>query len=167
VSDGLVIRLARAAEIEHVGRLTADVYLEGGFVTPDSPYVDVLRDAASRAAGAELWVADIDGDVVGTVTFCPPGASHRQAAAGDEGELRALAVARAARGRGVGGRLVDTCFARCRELGLRRLVLLSQDAMTTAQALYAARGFVRDEALDWSPRPGIRLNGFRADVPGS
>jgi N-acetylglutamate synthase-like GNAT family acetyltransferase len=167
VSDGLVIRLARPAELERVGRLTADVYLDEGFITSDSPYIEVLRDAASRAAGAELWVADIEGDVVGTVTFCPPGSSYRQAATEDQGEFRTLAVARAARGRGVGRRLVEQCFARCRALGLRQLVLLSQDAMTTAHGLYAAMGFTRDQALDWSPRPGIRLNGFRADVPSS
>jgi GNAT superfamily N-acetyltransferase len=167
VSDDVVIRLARQDEIEQVGHLTANAYLREGFIAADSPYLEVLRDAASRAAAAELWIADVGGEVVGTVTFCPPGSPYRQVATGDEGEFRTLAVAPAARGHGVGRRLVEHCFERCRAFGLGQLVLLSQDEMTAAHSLYAVMGFVRDGALDWSPRPGVRLQGFRAAVPSS
>jgi N-acetylglutamate synthase-like GNAT family acetyltransferase len=167
VSDDVVIRLARPDEIEHVGHLTADAYLREGFIAVDNPYLAVLQDAASRAADAELWIADLGGEIVGTVTFCPPGSPYRQVATGDEGEFRTLAVAPAARGRGVGRRLVEHCFERCRALDLRQLVLLSQDQMTAAHGLYAVMGFARDSALDWSPRPGVRLQGFRAAVPSS
>ena len=164
-TNRVVIRLARPGELEHVGRLTADAYLQEGFLASDDPYLAVLQDASSRAADAELWVADVGGEVVGTVTFCPPGSPYRQAAAAGEGEFRTLAVAPSARGLGVGRRLVEQCFDRCRAFGLRDLVLLSQVQMTAAHGLYTAMGFVRDSALDWSPRPGTRLQGFRAAVP--
>ena len=167
VSADLVIRLALSGETERVGRMTADAYLREGYVQPDGPYVAVLQDAASRAENAELWVADLNGDIVGTVTFCPPGSPYRQAADAGEGEFRTLAVSASARGHGVGRRLVEQCFQRCRLLGLRQLVLLSQEQMTPAHRLYAAMGFVRDSALDWSPEPGVDLQGFRADVPSS
>jgi GNAT superfamily N-acetyltransferase len=161
----IVIRLARDDDLNEVGRLTAETYLDEGFVRPGNPYVEVLRDAASRAAEAELWVAEIDGAIVGTVTFCPPGSAYRQAAGDSEGEFRALAVASSARGRGIGRALVQLCFARCRALGLGQLVLLSQDAMRSAHRLYATLGFSRDQTLDWSPQPGVELHGFRAAVP--
>jgi GNAT superfamily N-acetyltransferase len=164
-SGGIIIRLARADELDEVGRLTAETYLGDGFLRPGNPYVEVLRDAASRAAKAELWVAEVGGAIVGTVTFCPPGSVYRQAAAESEGEFRALAVAASARGRGIGRRLVELCFARCRAFGFTQLVLLSQDAMQSAHRLYAALGFTRDETLDWSPQPGVALRGLRADVP--
>jgi GNAT superfamily N-acetyltransferase len=164
VPELAAIRLAEPAEFDDVGRLTVDVYLGDGFLAADNPYTAVLQDAAARAAGAELWVADLDGAVVGTVTFCPPGSPYRQVASEAEGEFRTLAVAAAARGRGIGRQLVDHCFARCRSLRLRELVLLSQQTMTAAHRLYAATGFVRDAQLDWSPRPGIQLLGFRAVV---
>jgi N-acetylglutamate synthase-like GNAT family acetyltransferase len=164
-ADDVVIRLARPDEIDHVGRLTAEAYLREGFLAADNPYVAVLRDAASRAADAELWIAETGGEIVGTVTFCPPGSSYRQVARVDEGEFRTLAVAPGARGRGVGRRLVGRCFERCRTFGLRQLVLVSQDQMTAAHSLYAALGFVRDTSLDWSPRQGVVLQGFRAAVP--
>jgi GNAT superfamily N-acetyltransferase len=165
MSDDVVIRLACDDELDTVGRLTADTYVSDGFIRPDNPYADVLRDAADRAANAELWVAVLDGDPVGSVTFCPPGSAYRQAAADSEGEFRALAVSARARGRGIGRRLVELCFERCRALGLPQLVLLSQDEMRSAHRLYAALAFARDESLDWSPQPGVDLHGFRADVP--
>ncbi|HSS68633.1 MAG TPA: GNAT family N-acetyltransferase [Nocardioidaceae bacterium] len=165
MSADLVIRLALANEAELVGRITADAYLHEGYVQPDGPYVAVLQDAISRAERAELWVADLDGAIVGTVTFCPPGSPFRQTATAAEGEFRALAVSAGARGHGVGRRLVEQCFERCRLFGLRQLVLLSQEQMAPAHRLYAAMGFVRDSALDWSPAPGVCLQGFRADVP--
>ena len=165
MSDDLLIRLARPADIKQVGRLTADTYINEGFLRADNPYVAVLRDAASRAADAELWVADAGGVIVGTVTFCPPGSPYRQVSAEAEGEFRALAVAASDRGTGIGRRLVELCFARCRAHGLRRLVLLSQDQMTSAHRLYAAMGFAPDPTLDWSPEPGVQLRGFRAEVP--
>jgi GNAT superfamily N-acetyltransferase len=165
VSDDVVIRLARRDEFDEVGRLTAQTYLGEGFIGPDNPYVEVLRDAAGRATGAELWVAEERGEVIGTVTFCPPGSVYRQSATESEGEFRALAVAPNARGRGVGRQLVELCFARCRAFGLGQLVLLSQDAMRSAHRLYTDLGFGRDTTLDWSPQSGVRLHGFRADVP--
>jgi GNAT superfamily N-acetyltransferase len=163
--DDVVIRLARADELGEVGRLTAETYIGDGFIRPGNPYVEVLRDAPSRAAQAELWVAEVGGAIVGTVTFCPPGSAYRQASAEAEGEFRALAVDASARGRGIGRQLVELCFARCRAFGLSQLMLLSQDEMQSAHRLYAVLGFTRDETLDWSPQPGVALHGFRADVP--
>ena len=46
---------------------------------------------------------DDDGDILGSVTFCPPGLPVARARRRDgEGEFRMLAVAPDARGRGVG-----------------------------------------------------------------
>jgi GNAT superfamily N-acetyltransferase len=167
VSDDVHIRLARSEELAAVGSLTAETYIREGFVRPDNPYVAVLRDAAARAADAELWVAVTGGAIAGTVTFCPPGSGYREVSTEAEGEFRMLAVADASRGRGVGRRLIEHCFARCRTLGLGQLVLVSQDAMTTAHRLYTVMGFARDDALDWSPQPGVLLRGFRAEVPST
>ena len=140
MTDDVVMRLARADELPAIGRLTADVYVAEGFVGADNPYLLVLLDAAGRAANAQVWVAELAGEIVGTVTFCPPGSSYRQAASDSEGEFRMLAVADSARGRGIGRRLVEQCFALCRAHGLDGLVLVSQDDMRAAHRVYAASG---------------------------
>ena len=52
----------------------------------------------------------------------------------------------AARGRGVGVRLLDEAVAFARAEGGQRMVLDTVEAMTRAIAFYEAHGFVRDDA---------------------
>ncbi len=147
-----------------MGEITVQGYVHDGFLEPDDGYVNHLRDAAQRARDAELWVALLDGVVVGSVTFCPPGSALRELGRDGEGEFRMLAVSPDARRRGVARALVAACFDRCRDLGLDAMVLCSMPVMTKAHALYTSFGFVRDDSLDWEPEPGILLLGFRTAV---
>jgi ribosomal protein S18 acetylase RimI-like enzyme len=165
VSEDVVIRLAEPREYAAAGSVCVSAYVDDGLIGPDHGYVDRLLDAADRAVEAELWVADLDGEIVGTVTFCPPGSTYRETASDGEGEFRMLAVAKHARGRSVGRLLVERCVERCREFGCEQIVLCTMPEMESAQRLYTALGFARDDTLDWSPVPGVQLIGFRADVP--
>lgn len=160
------IRQARPDEFSSAGELTASAYIADGFVGADDPYVDELRDAASRAADAELLVAvdRVSGAVVGTVTTCPDGSPYREIARDDEGEFRMLAVAKAARGNGVGEALVRTVLARSHAEGQRAVAMSSTAKMTTAHRLYGRLGFTRDPARDWEPVPGIALRAFVREV---
>lgn len=160
-------RLARADELHRVGQITLDAYVADGFLTADDDYAVHLLDAADRAGNAELWVAQADGELVATVTFCPPDSAYREISKDDQGEFRMLAVSPAARGRGVARLLVERCFERCRELGFAEMVICSMDEMTSAHALYATFGFTRAPHLDFSPAPGVSLLAFRAAVPKS
>lgn len=163
-SSPLEIRLARADEHDAVGRITLDAYVADGFLTADDPYATHLLAAADRAANAELWVADRDGHLVGTVTYCPPGSAYREISRAGQGEFRMLAVPPAARGQGVAKALVAHCFERSRTLGFGDLVLCSMDRMTSAHALYATFGFTRAPELDFTPEPDVQLLAFRARV---
>lgn len=156
-----VVRRMRPDEAEAVGAITAQAYLHDGLLDQDHAYVRELADAARRDAGAEVWVCERDGLVLGTVTYCPPGAAYREVGKPDEGEFRMLAVAPAGRGLGVGTALVRHCVQRSRESGLSAVVLCTTAQMASAQRVYVALGFVRDPALDWSPVDGICLLGYR------
>jgi ribosomal protein S18 acetylase RimI-like enzyme len=164
VSDDLVIRPARDDELVAVGELTLDGYVHDGFLTRDDGYSAHLLDADQRARDAELVVAVRSGEVVGTVTFCPPDSPMREVSADGEGEFRMLAVSPTARGLGIGRALVLHCVDRCQELGLTGLAICSMSRMTAAHRLYDATGFVRDSSLDWEPEPGVLLWGFRRPV---
>jgi predicted N-acetyltransferase YhbS len=155
------IRLAREAELSAVGDLTVAAYLLDGHVQPDDDYVHRLRDAAARAAEAQLWVAVEDGQVLGTVTMCPVGSPWREIALPDEGEFRTLAVAPVARGRGVGELLVRACITRSRLAGDRALVLSTIPIQVTAHRLYGRLGFERFPERDWSPVPGVQLLAYQ------
>ncbi len=159
------VRLAEPAEYAAVGDLTAQGYLADGALPPEDPYYDLLRNAAGRAAEAELWVAVEDGVLLGTVTSCPPGSPYRELATAAEGEFRALAVAPEARGRGIGRLLVERCLERAAAAGSTGVVISTAEWMHAAHRLYVRLGFVADPARDWSPRAGIRLRAFVRDLP--
>jgi ribosomal protein S18 acetylase RimI-like enzyme len=160
------IREARPDDFAAAGELTASAYIADGFVSADDAYVDELRDAASRAAEAQLLVAvdRTSGAVVGTVTTCPDGSPFREIARDDEGEFRMLAVAKSARGNGIGEALVRTVLARSCAAGNHGVAMSSAAKMHTAHRLYERLGFTRDPSRDWDPVPGVALKAFAREV---
>jgi ribosomal protein S18 acetylase RimI-like enzyme len=156
----LTIRRAVPDEYEYLGELTEHAYSSDGLVPAGSGYGAVLRDAASRAEKAELWVAAGAEGLLGTVTYCPAGSPYREIGLDHEGEFRMLAVSPAARGLGVGTALTQHCLDRSRSLGFTHVVLSSSVAMASAHRLYARLGFSRLPDRDWSPVPGVDLVAF-------
>jgi ribosomal protein S18 acetylase RimI-like enzyme len=144
------IRPARPDELAEVGAITLAAYETLGVFTPNDPYRSHLADAARRAAVAEVLVAadPVEG-VLGTVTVCRPGTPMSEVAGPDELEFRMLAVAPAARRRGVAAALLAAVLATARELGCRRVVLSSLVEMRAAHALYTRHGFRRAPERDW------------------
>lgn len=156
------IRPVLPSEHEALGDLTVDSYLKGGFLIGglEDPYLPRLRDAADRAANATVLVA-VDGErLLGGVTLAFPGSPYMELGGDGEAEIRMLAVDPAAGGRGVGSALAAACVELAREAGTKRMVLCSQQEMTTAHRIYRRLGFEREPALDWSPLPGVRLWAF-------
>ncbi|MDL4771977.1 MULTISPECIES: GNAT family N-acetyltransferase [Thermomonosporaceae] len=157
MSEGVTVRPVRTAEYGRVGALTVEVYVHGGLVSPASPYVSTLADAADRAAKSELLVAEVGGDLAGAVAYCPPSSPYAELAGPDEAEFRMLAVLDRVRGQGVGRALVQACVDRARGTGLARVRLSTQENMGSAHRLYERMGFTRTPDRDWSPVPGVDL----------
>jgi len=163
----VTVRPVHTTELAAVGDLTVAAYHADGHVHEDDPYSAALRDTATRAREAEVYVAelvDAPGVLAGTVTFCPQGSPWCELATDGDGEFRMLAVDPAFRRRGVAAALVSTCLERARELGYRGLVLSSLPAQDAAHRLYERLGFRRTPDLDWSPAQDIRLLAFRLDL---
>lgn len=166
------IRRISPAEYAAVGNLVVGSYRHDGFLTradgsANDDYAKVLHDTAGRATHAELWLAVDGGHVLGCVTWCPAGSTYRELATqADQGELRALAVAPQARGRGVGRTLVRHCIERANADGLHEILLCSLPTMTTAHHLYESVGFSRRPDLDWSPVENVDLWAFSLTITG-
>ena len=165
----LVIRDARPDEFEAVGRMMVAVYsgLEG-FPKPEAQpdYYKVLANIGEEAAkaGARLLVAlEADG-IAGAVVFPSRMSEHGSGAtAGDDQHACGfgfLAAEPAARGRGVAKALVERCIELGRDAGKTRIVVHATEAMTTARAILAARGFERTPALDVREGP-MPVFGYR------
>ncbi|MFF5250512.1 GNAT family N-acetyltransferase [Streptomyces leeuwenhoekii] len=154
----IVIRRAGPGDYAPLGEITANAYLEDGLLDfgEADTYLGELRDVARRAAAAEVLAA-VEGErVVGGVTFVPSGGPMADIARPGEAEIRMLAVAHAARGRGVGEALVRACADRARAVeGCVRVVLSTQRTMRTAHRLYERLGFVRTPERDWNPLPEV------------
>lgn len=160
------IRGVRPEELDAVGELTAAAYLDDGLLSAEDPYLARLRDAADRAAHAEVLVATdgSSGAVLGAVTFAPLGSHYAELAGPGEAEFRMLAVSPAARRRGVAEALVRACLDRARALGADRVVISSGQRMTTAHRLYERLGFARAPERDWKPVPGVSLWAFTVEL---
>ncbi|MGW3145545.1 MULTISPECIES: GNAT family N-acetyltransferase [Streptomyces] len=154
------IEIRRTAPDEYgtLGEITAQAYLQDGLLDfgESDGYLRELRDVAKRAAAAEVLAAVADGEVLGGVTFVPAGGPMADIARAGEAEIRMLAVAHAARCRGVGEALVRACVDRARATpGCERIVLSTQHSMQAAHRIYERMGFVRTPERDWNPLPHL------------
>ena len=109
-------------------------------------YVD--KRGEPRQAG---WIAELDGERVGSI-FCMP------AEDGTTAKLRMLLLEPAARGRGVGKRLVTECVEFARASGYAAIELWTVSLLETARAVYQKAGFrlVSEETI---PGFGYELTG--------
>jgi GNAT superfamily N-acetyltransferase len=108
----------------------------------------VARIVADFAADPERpgqrgWIAEFDGRRVGCV-LCVP-ADGGGDGDGATAQLRILLVDPAARGHGIGARLVDECVGFARDAGYARMKLWTNDPLVAARKIYLSRGFVLTE----------------------
>jgi len=153
------IREARAEEFDRIGELRVAAYRADGFLSETSTYADTLRVLGMDGTGEIL--AAVDGErVLGTVTLVTWPHGGEVLRNPGEGEIRALAVASAARGRGIGRALLAAIMQRAVAREVRELLLLTQPEMRTAQHLYTEAGFRRLPGRDYEYAPGHRLFAF-------
>jgi DNA-binding MarR family transcriptional regulator/N-acetylglutamate synthase-like GNAT family acetyltransferase len=79
------------------------------------------------------WIAEVDGEPVGCVLCVRKDDATAQ--------LRLLLVDPRARGRGIGGRLIDQCLRFARRAGYEQIVLWTNDVLHDARRLYERAGF--------------------------
>jgi ribosomal protein S18 acetylase RimI-like enzyme len=162
-AEPVTIRAVRRSEYDIAGELTVEAYRtlgDGG----DEFYESDLRDIAGRVESTEVLVAEVDGHVVGCVTFVDGLKPLSEVDDSDAATIRMLGVSAHARGRGIGEALMRECIDRARTSGRRRIRLDTRTSMTSAQRLSERLGFRRDPDHDWSPAPGIVLLGYVLDL---
>ena len=118
------IEPARPADVDAVAVIEVTAFAD--------PWTRQAFDAAVRERHARFRVARSGGKIVGYVIawFVL-----------DEGEIANLAVAPAARRRGVASALLDFVIADARNSGIAQLFLEVRESNVAARALYATRGF--------------------------
>ncbi|AEA47950.1 ribosomal protein S18-alanine N-acetyltransferase [Archaeoglobus veneficus] len=82
--------------------------------------------------GSDMLVADIGGKIVGYVALMEVGL---------EAKIMSIAVKKAFRNMGIGGKLLDEAIKKCKERGKIRLFLEVRVSNYVAQHLYKKKGF--------------------------
>jgi ribosomal protein S18 acetylase RimI-like enzyme len=163
LQDGVIVRDAQPSEFPVIGDLRVNAYSAGDFLSDGSHYTETLRGLGRGSANPVLAAVD-DGQILGTVMLQVwPDASH-MVRGPEEAEIRALAVAPGAQGRGVGRTLLLAAIDRAAAQGVRRLMLCTQPEMFAAQHLYDAAGFRRIPERDWYPVPGFLLLAYAREL---
>ena len=160
----VTIREAVPGEYEDTGRLVQRAYAE--YARQGDPlwsdYFSMLADVAGRAAFATVLVAVVGQRILGTATV---ELDQTIEGSGDldprQANFRILAVDPAARGCGVGRRLVEACIQIARQAGKDLATLHTTDQMAAAQRIYRSLGFQRDPSHDIELHPDLVLKAFR------
>ena len=164
----IVLREARSDEFDNVSLLIRDAYLQyENFLPPEAWkfYVEDMMNVRSRLKESQLIVAELDGQLAGTVTLYLD-TVHSSQAGWPSGwaSIRLLAVHPAYRGRGIGRALMEECIRRCRDQGIATIALRTTEMMDVARRIYEKIGFVRVPEFDFHPRPGVVVMAYRLDL---
>ncbi len=131
-------RLEQPGDLGWVVQAHGEIYAKeyGWDITFEALVARIVADYANDhdPAREAAWIAEVDGKRAGCVV-CVAGDDAATA------KLRILLVDPAARGHGVGTRLVDTCLDFAREAGYGRIALWTNDVLTSARKIYQSRGF--------------------------
>ena len=164
---GLRVRDARSDDRGAIEAVTLAAYEQYAALMPahwEAYRQNILATLADAPLDAQI-VAEEEGRVVGTVLLYPAGGVMARPGGGSITlawpEVRLLAVAPEARGRGVGAALMDTCIRRARQSGAAALTLHTADIMQAAMRLYERLGFRSAPELDIQPAAGVTVKGYR------
>lgn len=163
--DAVRIREAKPEDDAVVGDLLVDAFVTAyARKMPDVVYDDGrkrdLRDVAAKRRNAKVWVAELDGKVVGTVSLFPPGAEGSEAWLAGAADLRHLATDPSVHGRGLSKPLLDVVEAAAREMKVSAICLHVRRGATGVSRLYESRGWVRAPEGDLDKLPQVFLEGF-------
>ncbi|RFU65198.1 GNAT family N-acetyltransferase [Peribacillus glennii] len=163
----MIIREAHESELPFIREQRVSSYQEHARGIP-ADHWNALKKAISSNAdtqdGVELIVAEVDGQVVGSVALFPAksDAYEGQVDELDYPEIRMLAVAPEARRKGAAKALVSECIRRAEAKGFTSIGLHTGQFMEGAMSLYETMGFQREPQYDFEPaNDGIIVKAYR------
>ncbi len=158
----LVIRAAEPRDDHAIGELLVRAFVSS--YAKKMPEVTVseqrkadLRAVAAKRAVAQVWVAELEGQVVGTVSVWPVGAAGSEAWLPNAVDLRHLAVDERVRGQGVSTALLDLAERWARESGARTVCLHVRRGAHGVRGVYTRRGYTPEPAGDRDLLPDVYL----------
>ncbi|EFV74671.1 acetyltransferase [Bacillus sp. 2_A_57_CT2] len=166
----VIIREALDTELEIIRERRVQAYEEHINSIPKGHW-EALKTAISSDAdeqqGVELLVAEINGEIAGSVALFPPKSDAYKGLADmlEYPEIRMLAVSPEYRGRGIAEALVRECIQRAKSKGFPCIGLHTAEFMKSALLIYKRMGFERIPQFDFQPaNDGIIVNAFNLSI---
>ena len=133
--DSITIRPYKTGEASYVCYLQMELYDRVYGFKPVFEYCLLAGMAKfiTDPEGGQLWVAELDGKVVGSIAIVRAGE--------DTAQLRWVALDDKYHGRGIGKKLMDTAMGFCRDKGYKHVFLWTVDILYAARHLYEVYGF--------------------------
>jgi len=163
-----MIRPATREEIPEIGSMIAAAFEQYRHEAPAplfEAYLEQSRDLAARWHIAEVLVAEIEGRIVGTVTFFPDAGAEELGLPEGWAGFRTLAVHPAARGRGIARALSRTCVEAARARNTRTVAIHTAPFMRTECGIYEQIGFRRCPEYDLRFAAVLGLDLGAHDIP--
>ena len=149
-----IVRLATPDESETISDLIYEAfspfrseYTDGAFEYT-TPKADAIRP---RFDEGPIWIAELDGDAVGTVSGLPDG---------ERFYMRSMAIKPSVQRGGIGQKLLDALEAYARGSGFEKLYLYTTYVLPGAKRLYEKNGFyvLRETAPEeWYDMGGLEM----------
>ncbi|WP_400246130.1 GNAT family N-acetyltransferase [Niallia sp. JL1B1071] len=163
----MIIRNARKEELPLIRKQRLEAYDEHEKSVNEKHWQalkQTVQTDVDMQPGVELLVAEIDGQLVGSVVLFPQkvDAYEGKVEELDYPEIRLLAVPTESRGKGVATALIKECFTRAKEKGNSHIGLHTGSFMGKAIRLYEGLGFERLPKFDFEPiNDGIIVRAYR------
>ena len=149
--SSVVVRDAVPADYAAIREIFAAGYAEFAPLFPPGVFEAYREDwqaVEQRAGVADLLVAEVGDEPVGTVALYPDAALEGLGWPAGWAGVRTLAVLPSARGHGAGRALMAECLRRAAAWGSPAVALHTTEFMQAARRLYCRLGFHRDPQFD-------------------
>lgn len=166
----ITIREASKHELDFIREQRLRAYEEHASNIPVAHFEALKQAISSDAdvdAGSQLIIAELNGEIIGSVVLCPGNTDAYKGLVGmsEFPEIRMLAVSQNARKHGVATKLISECIHRSKQDGAAYIGLHTADFMQGAMRLYERLGFERMPQLDFEPADdGIIVKAFHLRI---
>lgn len=142
--NSVVIRTYEPKDVDYVITRHRELYEEEyKFSKEFSDYVEeyVLKFHKHHDKDKEsMWIAEVNGKAVGVIALVKVD--------DDTAQLRWFIIEPAARGMGLGHKLVDTFIDSCKVRGYKHIFLLTANVLKAARHIYDSYGFKLTESVE-------------------
>lgn len=170
LNEAPIVRAARPEDDEAIGELLVTSFMTAyAAKLPEVVYSEErkadLRAVARKRAEGRVFVAELEGRVIGTVLVYPPGALRSEAWIAGAADIRQLAVAPELFGRGLSDALMRAAETEAWALGAKCITLHVRKGADGVGRLYERRGYRRAPEGDLS-LPEVELAGYVLERAG-